>query len=664
MATTAVMMLVLFLCFFVIRGFGRTVTRRFSLDGFVLGNVDTVVVGFLLATIGYTLLSIVSTGASTLFAVIGLSLFIAVLSIVSIKHEGFSGYFRLTLIETVPFIVITCLALLNLLELGFHASPDIYGFASATGYFTDDLSYQNLQVDYMIATGLDQPDWLGNIPGVTNLDAPWNIADARLRFTSDLVLGSGRLGCVLIVALFGKIFGAYSALALALPMLMVFTAWVTAHYGIQIFLKVFASLNTALDGKKLLFVSAITNLVLVVSPISQLLITEGALPQFWTLAALSWQIYIGLSFAGQHAAAMQLKPILLLVPGPLFVATSYGTGLILLVPATALFFLSRIRLKKSDFGKIPKLIAIGLFVTLPAMALAWYLNRYTFIAVISAFISSGTGAPYNPGYLSITSGLVQFETGLNYLPLNSAGGGFTTDQNDIQSAQFQWALLIFILALCLARLIRVKKLSLNLFVYLAFSILLTVQSMKLLFPEEPVSTYFYIRSFMNWVVVGLPIMAAVIFAALPVRTIKQLYTGMKPLAVLVLVIQLPLALTQSYSARASSVPILPEIRNLHEKLLDNSLIVSELPDHRVFGLGLFGPVFYLSDNWEPKFSASLHGSKIKNVLYVDLASENPVRLIGTININRELSGPVSVGELAKLNEFVPNEAYVEVLASH
>jgi hypothetical protein len=321
-------------------------------------------------------------------------------------------------------------------------------------------------------------------------------------------------------------------------------------------------------------------------------------------------------------------------------------------------------LKKSYFGKILKLIAIGLFVTLPGMALAWYLNRYTFIAVISAFISSGTGAPYNPGYLSITSGLVQLETGLNYLPLNSAGGGFTTDQNDIQFAQFQWVLLIFILALCLARLIRVKKLNLTLFVYLAFSLLLTVQSMKLLFPEEPVSTYFYIRSFMNWVVAGLPIMAAVIFAALPVRTIKQLYAGMKPLAVLVLVIQLPLALTQSYSARASSVPILPEIRNLQEKLLDNSLIVSELPDHRVFGLGLFGPIFYLSDNWEPKFSASLHGSKIKNVVYVDLASENPVRLIGTININRELSGPVSVGELAKLNEFVPNEAYVEVLASH
>lgn len=662
MTSIAVITLVFLAGFLVLRGFGRTVTRKLAIDGFGLGNVDNLVVGFFLVTIGYTLVSIVFTGAWALFLFGGLSILVGVFSIWSIKHSGLSGYFRLTLIETVPFIAIATLALLNLLDLRFHASPDIYGFASAVGYFTDDLSYQNLQADYMNATGLNSPDWLGNIPGITNLDAPWNIGDARLRFTSDLVLGSGRLGCVLVIALFGKLFGAFTALAVALPIMMIFTAWVTAHYGVQIFLKVFVSLNKALDGKKLLLVSAIANIVLVFSPVSQLLITEGALPQFWTLAALSWQIYVGLNLYGGQASSIKLKPLLLLVPGPLFVATSYGTGLLLLAPATALVFLGAIRLKKPYGGNIWKLLTMGVFVILPGVALAWYLNRYTFIAVISAFLASGTGAPYNPGYLSITSGLFQFGTGLNYLPLNSAGGGFTTDQNFIQSAQIQWAVLVVILALALVGLIRKRKIKIQLFLYLAFSLLLALQSIRLLFPAEPVSTYFYIRSFMNWVVVGLPIMAALIFAALPVRTIRRMYPGMKPLAYLVLIIQLPLALSQSYSARASSIPILPELRNFQDNLLNTSLIVSSVPDHRVFGLGLFGPVYYLSDNWEPKFSPVLHGSKIKNVLFVDLESENPITVIGTITIDGELSGPVAVDELAEFSEFVPNKEYVKVLA--
>lgn len=52
MTSIAVITLVFLAGFLVLRGFGRTVTRKLAIDGFGLGNVDNLVVGFFLVTIG------------------------------------------------------------------------------------------------------------------------------------------------------------------------------------------------------------------------------------------------------------------------------------------------------------------------------------------------------------------------------------------------------------------------------------------------------------------------------------------------------------------------------------------------------------------------------------------------------------------------------------
>ena len=162
-------------------------------------------------------------------------------------------------------------------------SPDNHGFASTFSYFHENFSYQSLVKEFKDVTGLEKAIHLGQ--PTPNFNSVWNIPDARLRFSSDMIFTVGRLG----LPAFMSVITSFQDTA---------PAFLTLMIVLGIYVLAFTSINIVEISSKLLkfnnkektipvYFKIFSGLVISISPVFVIYILEGALTQFYLLYFLT-----------------------------------------------------------------------------------------------------------------------------------------------------------------------------------------------------------------------------------------------------------------------------------------------------------------------------------------------------------------------------------------
>lgn len=546
----------------------------------------------------------------------------------------------------------------------FHQSVDIHGLASAASYLHQKPSFSELQHDFMSVTGLSEPKMLGQ--KTPKLSSTWNIADARLRFASDHILTVGRFGIAMIIASLGWVVGLKTSFLYITPLLGISATWVISVITLETFKLARVLLGIKSQKSKSQFPIIF---YLTLSPISILMILEGAVIQLWVAAALAWQLLLNLRII--HLSNLDSKPILakLFIHGlaPLFIGFIYPHALLAVLPVT-LFNLIIYMALQSDLSvrKRSKYLFVSILSFTPAAITTSLLNRHNFIEMTLNYLQNKVGSPYSPGYISVQNAISNLGTSLRFTKTSQGGAGFNLTPENSSRALLSLLVVILILsALSLASTFtarsRDKKQALCLILIFNLAIALPVFQSLLKRPE--LSSYFYIRSIHIFLVLGIPILFAAASLVFPQEHlyIERVRPTIRIFGFILLILQF------SFAER-----LLNEFKNSSNEFFQygsqisgsydpsNTLLLSSYPEHQIFARVLDGPLFYMTDTWNPKIYQEDSLVQEFNVIYVDLIS-NKESKIGNLTLSATLEGPLFIKDLTKYQNFVPNLKYWQIL---
>jgi hypothetical protein len=579
-------------------------------------------------------------------------------------------------------LILLTYALISPSGIRYHSSPDSYGFAATTGYFTENFSLSHLKDKYLSATGLEKAVFIGQAS--PNLESVWHIPDSQLRFASDMVFQVGRIGWPSFFSVLGNVPG---NLPTNFPwFLLLFSAigiWAVASLMVKICLQSFYLvhlkdianikkrvieiehenlLNSKIswDSKNLLalfFISAST-FILGFTTWSSTLVLEGALTQIWSLVAILYQISLLLEFKDHNEVLLKRSYIVYLI-SPMFLAVSYPNAIPLFVIIISPIFLAiyahnRFVRKSSSIPKNVFWTMFGFFISLP---IAWYLIRDSFSAITGNFLSGAGNQPYSLGFIQITN---LFAHPLNQIRIeksSSTSQGFGPLNQEILPALIQIVIVVLVIVILFLRLRKNRLAKYLLLVPMA----LGLQSLSTVLPgKENYFPYIYLRNLTNLLILGIPIVLG-FAAAVTVKKKSAIVNKHKAILRSCFFIFLAIAVFNSVEFgkgwKANSTPLLNFSSNLSEFDLGNSIVVSAYPENGPFGMTLVSKVNYLTDNWQPEFDPALfEGDTFKVYEYLNTNSEVPLNLLGHIKINVKIKGPITKDQIISAPSFIPIES--------
>jgi len=579
-------------------------------------------------------------------------------------------------------LILLTYALISPSGIRYHSSPDSYGFAATTGYFTENFSLSHLKDKYLSATGLEKAVFIGQAS--PNLESVWHIPDSQLRFASDMVFQVGRIGWPSFFSVLGNVPG---NLPTNFPwFLLLFSAigiWAVASLMVKICLQSFYLVHMkdianikkrvieiehenllkskiSWDSKNLLalfFISAST-FILGFTTWSSTLVLEGALTQIWSLVAILYQISLLLEFKDHNEVLLKRSYIVYLI-SPMFLAVSYPNAIPLFVIIISPIFLAiyahnRFVRKSSSIPKNVFWTMFGFFISLP---IAWYLIRDSFSAITGNFLSGAGNQPYSLGFIQITN---LFAHPLNQIRIektSSTSQGFGPLNQEILPALIQIVIVVLVIVILFLRLRKNRLVKYLLLVPMA----LGLQSLSTVLPgKENYFPYIYLRNLTNLLILGIPIVLG-FAAAVTVKKKSAIVNKHKAILRSCFFIFLAIAVFNSVEFgkgwKANSTPLLNFSSNLSEFDLGNSIVVSAYPENGPFGMTLVSKVNYLTDNWQPEFDPALfEGDTFKVYEYLNTNSEVPLNLLGHIKINVKIKGPITKDQIISAPSFIPIES--------
>ena len=164
------------------------------------------------------------------------------------------------------------------LSFRFHSNSDPYGYANASAYLKNNLSFNSLINEYLKVTGFDSFVWQSPTPLLTS---PFAIPDQQMRYSAEVILAAGRSGFPL---LFSQVLQLFS------DPIIFFKIFLILGIIISVML-FFLTLNLINSVIKINYSKTkISNLIIFLGLyISQgwliLMVLEGQTPQIWTLCA-------------------------------------------------------------------------------------------------------------------------------------------------------------------------------------------------------------------------------------------------------------------------------------------------------------------------------------------------------------------------------------------
>jgi hypothetical protein len=576
------------------------------------------------------------TGNTSLYLITATAFFIALIysKKIAIDFKGDIPYLVIFL------LLIICFFINNLTLLRFHSSPDNHGFAATIGTFISNYSYHDLRHEFMLYTGLNEALHLGQQTPLLN--SVWNIADTRLRYTSDMIFTVGRLGIPLwaasIISLFNSVDG--------FPAFMVANGlFVAFMFAINI-RDIITSLTFCKRNPLLWMFFAL----LLFSPFVTIFILEGTLTQFLLITAASY--YISEILVYLNSKYDNYESVFKILVCNIFISLTYPNGIILMGVITALSF-PYFLIKDRSLSKISYLSLI----LLVNLTISYLLLGTALVQLTKSFLSGVSGSPYNLLIISIFDFLSWGTNALKFTEVNGPGTGFINNNKlylDIKYlilALNSIPLIIFSVISIYMR----KRIGYKLIGLIPVFAIFMLPSILPFLDMAHFHSYIYARNLSNYTLIGYPIFCSGIiyfYLSLSKRS-KSLLT------ILVAIITANsiyafLKSTTKFESSTAPFNIIQNFDQYKELDISNSILVSDTPYHSVSSLALYGPVFYLTDNWNPRFYSNQFPGRI-NLVYIYMENgKYKMEKIGSIVVDNQIDGPITASQIKKMKSYLPN----------
>lgn len=550
-------------------------------------------------------------------------------------------------------ICLTIYILGDAVRLRSHISPDIQGFAAVVSYLRDDIGLSGLKSDFMRETGETIPVMRGQPTDL--LASVWNIPDARLRWASDQVLTAGRYGFPVAMSslwVWNQRDGSFEFLMIWLALVGVtLAASLAVQSAMNLLNLVKKTANTSLGAA---LTTSFLVLILTASPGVTVMIVEGQTPQIWVVVAVVYQFFMHTERAQAQISAtpLNIRGVAQLSLPSLFLAASYPQGLLPLFVVVTIGITLEIFAVPRGTNRL-QILRYGLLGTaLPAIAMFLAIAPRNFLNLTSAFLKGESGGAYGFGFISFHDGLLGATQSLKFLPVPL--GGFSADwtyQESIVS-------ILGLIALTILTVLKISRgqLSQSRVLWLAplLMIIFSIQPLRYLIMEFQGTPYFYLRGQQFQLFVALIPIALLIEGI--IRNRKQLRILVWFGLLLLTVSQLSClqqSLTQfDASSREFSIVKKTDVEGINRPYL----LFTKEPLHDTFSMALWGPLYYMTDNWNPRLIPQ-NNQIVFECIYLEEHPRHLIR-IGTLKVTSTIDGPVRIKDLTTLPGFTPNENYM------
>ena len=587
------------------------------------------IIGFFIHVILFSFISILLPPSLVMranFLLIFCCIFIAIGSFQAIKEKNFKFKPDLSL-----FILFVLYITFGLALTRFHSSPDNHGLAATISYLRDNINFHFLQKDFIGATHSNIPAHLGQKTELLN--STWNIADARLRFTSDTILTVGRIGIPLLISSLILPFNISYGFSYLLIFFGIFGAWIL----IKLLQDVHREMRKQFFHRDIAdtLQRKIIRVLLVLSPLVSVWVLEGTLNQLMLLVVIAWQLLLHLKLS-QCQDLTFLKIVLVQSLGLLFAVFVYPHGLpyVLMV-----FILGNVyEMKKFSREEVFSRIRIVLFViTLVAVPLIVTM-RFTFLPIIKSFLSGVSGAPYNLGAVSILDALFWFNSSIIFSDAIGPGAGFGSVNSNYRPIAFQTALFSSLLVFWIlkSRLLMHRKIAVS---ALLLIVLLPIQIFILWNSDQ--NSYIYIRYLALYLVISMPFISAIRVGKSFVHSKTLVYMTL-PLVAVQIVLFSQAAKTFIQSSNTFTTWRSDFDSSIFRK---DSIFVSDFPAHSAFSLANYGPFLYLTDNWNPRLNPLGIRTSYKVYVIKLVNGKYDIEFVDNLNLSEPLDGPMTYSQI-------------------
>ncbi len=562
------------------------------------------------------------------------------------------------------FFLLILLPLYISFEIRYHSSPDNHGFGIATAYMNKHFSYSYLVSDYLNATGLEKPIFLGQQTPI--LESTWHILDTQLRFASDMVLQVGRIGFPALAAVVGSTMNTVDAFSSFVLLLGIISMWAIAILTSLLVRNLISMLKSFeySDAESFKPISGLISvkkewvfqLIIALSPWLLIYVIEGAVTQIYLILAILLQfnlIYEYLTFQ---------KSKIVLYVGPIFVSVVYPSGFIFYMGICALFafILNAYLIKKFSWNILEIFtnnfqIALSLISILP---LTIFLTRYTFIDIIGNFLKGAANRPYDLGPIPFYDILPITGQRLRTLDPQASVAPFSPVINSANPALFSLLFFVLLIGIVFAALIKKHKENRILFSFLLMFplVLLFLPVRRLMSSDTSWFPYFYFRDLTLLASLGLPMIFAVTYFLFPKNSIHIKSRIVKTFAVILSILPIFVStnnLLSDFKKASRDFDIAKKYK--FAGTAKNNIYVSDRPNHAFLVMAMYDEFNLLTDGFEPELVSDIDGTYFDVVyLYNDESGEILSRKIGTFEIEKGLKlggGVITARDLQTIKGF-------------
>lgn len=564
------------------------------------------------------------------------------------------------------FILLIIIPLYLTFYIRYHSSPDNHGFGITTAYINNHFSYNYLTQDFLSATGLDKPIFLGQ--QTPQLDSTWHILDTQLRFAADMVFQVGRIGFPVLGAVTGSNLQTVDAFASYVLILGILSMWILGFLTLRLTKNLFLITKNLIEEKgnyaenlskfektQIIKKEWLWQLIIGLSPWLLVLVVEGAVTQIYLILAVLLQ----LNLLTEYIALRKFNLKNLLYVGPIFLSVVYPNGFIFYIGICGLFAVVINCIALRTFNSNIKEVArnnVHIFLSLMAvLPITIYLTRYTFVEIIKNFLKGAGNRPYDLGPVPIFDIMPIFGQRLRTLNPSDVIQSFSPIINSAAPGLISLLCLVFIiLVLVLILTIKFKKDGLLISLLFILPLILIFLPLKRLHQSNIAwFPYFYFRDLTMLAALGTPILLAIFTLILAKKA--NLWDYFKTPITFIATILCILSTNNLLGNFKDSSREFNVVKSYNfSEFTDKDLFVSTLPDHSFFIMAMYGKFRLLTDGWNPELISNIDGNNF-NVysIHKDGKGYLITKKIGKFEIsnNSKLVGSISLKDIQNIPGF-------------
>jgi hypothetical protein len=627
-------------------------------------EVEDLIMGFFLLIISLTFISLIIPAKLGNTNQIAYS-FIAISSLLILANfKKITGFKKWEILSGLFLFFLYWL--FSLYELKFHASPDNHGIASAIGYFSKNLSYTQLKDEFLL---------IAKLPSLSNFGYPseeflkkgykfnidttnvYTIGNSQLRWTVDLVITNGRIGMALLGSLVNSISDPLKNFLFYIPFMGIIGSYFFAILVIEIFKVTYLAMSNKHIETNNIYGFSIA-LIISLSNWLVIMVTEGSINQLWLIISAQFHVLQLIKYYTNKKS----QNLIYLFVGPIFMSIIYPHGFLFLIAISLpIIFL----ILFSNSSRTKKFFAILSTISFIPFTLILLRGKALFSS-ISMFLHGIAGSSYDLG----PAKLVQFIYGMPYtwLPLGHANGfGYSIENESISSLwKYTLILLVIIFLIFIVQAILVQKNNRkNMYLFMSIPSLLLSLIVLMVFKSKINPSLFqswiHLRHNINFMAIGFPILLSSLISLNSINSALNNIKNIRNIKIFFRFIVIAILINTSINFYIFSKDFNRNSRpfNIIKNEIDykkinpkESILVTQIPDHNVFSLGLLGPVNYITDTWGPVFKKEYFKDNIIDVY--EVKKENNLinfKKIGTLSMDKDLTGPITSLEIKKIKGF-------------